>query len=153
MLTARTQVLLDGVRLNNSTYRTGPVQYLYLNRAHARGPDRGAAGTGVRALRVGRHGRRDPGHAPRFPGGRGANAQPFSGYDQWSSLVGFEHRVREGPVRGLTVTARYWMSRMKDVGRTDSLETARKLQMYDNEDRSGIWAPGTNVVVALDLDV
>ena len=73
MIGPQNLILLDGVRLNNSVYRTGPTQYLNLIDPLSIDADRGAARARLGALRLRRHGRRDPGGVAgpgQLPGAR-----------------------------------------------------------------------------------
>lgn len=192
MIGPQVLILVDGVRLNNSTYRTGPVQYLnmvepsLLERIEVlRGPGSVLYGSdamgGVIQLSpmgprdysgstdvtgsgnlMGRFssaglGRTLHGHAEMgtggfgglagvtlkwlgdLRGGRGVGEQLYTGYEQWSATAGVQYRVPDGPVRGLTVSARYLFTRIDDAGRTDKLYDKLSLQVYDNEDHLA-WA-------------
>jgi len=184
-------ILVDGVRVNNSTYRTGPLQYLNtvdslsLERIELlRGPGsvmygsdamggvfdlitrdpaeplpeqdgrfvplgavRTAAADWERTGRLGASIATDGfgligGITARvfddLRGGGDVGTQPFTGYSE----VDWDAKLRIGDGSSHHVDVLYQSVRVRDAGRTDKLQTANTLTMYDQNYRDLVYASG-----------
>jgi len=195
-------ILIDGVRVNNSTYRTGPLQYLNtvdslaLERIELlRGPGSVLYGSdamgGVFDLITRdpveplphQNGRFVPLGAVRaetadwersgrlgasvatdgfgliggvtarvfddLRGGGDIGVQPFSGYNE----VDWDAKLRVGERSGHHVDLLYQSVRVRGAGRTDKLETANTLTMYDINGRDLVYASGVLRVAPMKTDI